>query len=170
MKKNNLKRFLASLLAVLMLSQVTGVAPSVFADVLGSDTQTEETTYEAPQLRSGTAVIPAGSDVQTVNKLLAQALIANYDKCDPATRDNIEWEYECVGKSVLSAKNTAWGSIAGFESSTKGFFGITTTYTHPALAANEDGNYQVRIKGSADEVTLTKAAKLSSSISFNTNP
>ena len=27
MKKNNLKRFLASLLAVLMLSQVTGVAP-----------------------------------------------------------------------------------------------------------------------------------------------
>lgn len=170
MKKNNLKRFLASLLAVLMLSQVTGVAPSVFADVLGSDTQTEETKYEAPQLRSGTAVIPAGSDVQTVNKLLAQALIANYDKCDPATRDNIEWEYECVGKSVLSAKNTAWGSIAGFESSTKGFFGITTTYTHPALAANEDGNYQVRIKGSADEVTLTKAAKLSSSISFNTNP
>ncbi len=32
MKKNNLKRFLASLLAVLMLSQVTGVAPGVFAD------------------------------------------------------------------------------------------------------------------------------------------
>lgn len=32
MKKNNLKRFLASLLAVLMLSQVTGVSPAVFAD------------------------------------------------------------------------------------------------------------------------------------------
>lgn len=32
MKKNNLKRFLASLLAVLMLSQITGVAPGVFAD------------------------------------------------------------------------------------------------------------------------------------------
>lgn len=32
MNKNNLKRFLASLLAVLMLSQVTGVAPGVFAD------------------------------------------------------------------------------------------------------------------------------------------
>lgn len=32
MKKYNLKRFLASLLAVLMLSQVTGVAPGVFAD------------------------------------------------------------------------------------------------------------------------------------------
>lgn len=169
MKKNNLKRFLASLLAVLMLSQVTGVAPSVFADVLGSDTQTEETQYEAPQLRSGTAVIPAGSDVQTVNKLLAQALIANYDKCDPATRDNIEWEYECVGKSVLYTKNTAWGSITGFKSETGKY--IKTTYTHPALAANEDGNYQVRIKGSADEVTLTKAAKLSSAITVvNTVP
>lgn len=32
MKKNNLKRFLASLLAVLMLASVTGVAPGVFAD------------------------------------------------------------------------------------------------------------------------------------------
>lgn len=164
MKKNNLKRFLASLLAVLMLSQVTGVAPSVFADVLGNDTQTEKTQYEAPQLRSGTAVIPAGSDVQTVNKLLAQALIANYDKCDPATRDNLEWEYECEGTWALS-KNTAWGSIAGFTSSTKGLFGKTTTYTHPALAANGDGSYQVRIKGRTDEATLTKAAKLSSSIS-----
>jgi hypothetical protein len=32
MKKNNLKRFLASLLAVLMLASVTGVSPAVFAD------------------------------------------------------------------------------------------------------------------------------------------
>ena len=168
MKKNNLKRFLASLLAVLMLSQVTGVAPSVFADVLSNDTQTEETQYEAPQLRSGTAVIPAGSDVLTVNKLLAQALIANYDKCDPATRDNLEWEYECEGTWALS-KNTAWGSIAGFKSETGKY--IKTTYTHPALAANEDGDYQVRIKGSTNAVTLTKAAKLSSAITVvNTVP
>ncbi|MEI3098738.1 MAG: hypothetical protein V8T41_02430 [Oscillospiraceae bacterium] len=36
MKKNNLKRFLASLLAVLMLSQVTGVAPGVFAVTLAT--------------------------------------------------------------------------------------------------------------------------------------
>lgn len=32
MKKNNLKRFLASLLSVLMLASVTGVSPAVFAD------------------------------------------------------------------------------------------------------------------------------------------
>ena len=33
MKKYNLKRFLASLLAVLMLASVTGVSPAVFADL-----------------------------------------------------------------------------------------------------------------------------------------
>ena len=32
MKKYNLKRFLASLLAVLMLASVTGVSPAVFAE------------------------------------------------------------------------------------------------------------------------------------------
>ena len=31
MKKNNLKRFLASLLAVLMLASATGMSPAVFA-------------------------------------------------------------------------------------------------------------------------------------------
>ncbi len=45
MKKNNLKRFLASLLAVLMLSQVTGVAPGVFAeDETGTTEPTERGT------------------------------------------------------------------------------------------------------------------------------
>lgn len=32
MKKNNLKRYLASLLAVLMLISVTGISPAVFAE------------------------------------------------------------------------------------------------------------------------------------------
>lgn len=36
MKKYNLKRFLASLLAVLMLASVTGVSPAVFAEDVGS--------------------------------------------------------------------------------------------------------------------------------------
>lgn len=46
MKKNNLKRFLASLLAVLMLSQVTGVAPGVFA--AGNDAATQSAENVAP--------------------------------------------------------------------------------------------------------------------------
>lgn len=49
MKKSNLKRFLASLLAVLMLSQVTGVAPAVFAEDTAPTESTETTT--APVFR-----------------------------------------------------------------------------------------------------------------------
>lgn len=45
----------------------------------------------------------------------------------------------------------------------------TTSYTHPALEANEDGNYRVRLVGQSQEVTLTKAAKLSASITLNDN-
>ena len=44
---------------------------------------------------------------------------------------------------------------------------VPTTFTHPALSANEDGNYQVRLAGTTAEVTLHKVAKLSSSITLN---
>ena len=156
MKSSKLTRFLASLMAVLMLSQATGVAPSVFAEAIGSEAQTQ--SYEQPKLKDGEAVIPSGSDISAVKQILAKALIDNYDKCDPATRDSLEWEYECEGKSSLGAKNTAWGSIEGFTSKK------TFTYTHPALVDNSDGSYQVRIKGTVTAVTLSKAAKLSSKI------
>lgn len=62
--------------------------------------------------------------------------------------------------------NDAWGSVNGFTSEKKVVF-VPTTFTHPALCANEDGNYQVRLKGTTAEVTLTKAAKLGSSIGLN---
>ena len=68
----------------------------------------------------------------------------------------IEWEYQCEGENGL-LKNTAWGSINGFESNKKVVF-VPTTFTHPSLAANSDGSYQVRIKGTTKEVTVTKAA------------
>lgn len=55
----------------------------------------------------------------------------------------------------------------GFESSTKSW-GITTTYTHAALAANTDGQYQVRVAGTTKEYTIEKKAKLTSGIELNT--
>lgn len=55
----------------------------------------------------------------------------------------------------------------GFESSTKKL-GITTTYTHAALAANTDGQYQVRVAGTTKEYTIEKKAKLTSGIELNT--
>ena len=115
-----------------------------------------------PVLRDGTAVIPAGASVQEVTAILIDALVANKEEADTS---NIAWEYECEGKSAIGTKNTGFGSIAGFTTTTGKY--IKTTYTHPALAANADGSYQVRIAGTADAVTLTKVAKLSSSITLN---
>ena len=105
MKKNNLKRFLASLLAVLMLASATGVSPAVFA----------ADDYEEPILQSGSAVI-ANADV--TKQVLAKTLISNYDKCNPDTRDNLDWQYYCTGKRVLSTKDETkddWVSINGEE-------------------------------------------------------
>ena len=91
--------------------------------------------------------------------------MANADEVD---LQSLEWEYYCEGKDTSTGwtTNEAWGSVNGFTSEKKGVF-VTTTYTHPALADNSDGSYQVRLAGTDAEVTLTKAAKNSSSIVLN---
>lgn len=176
MKKNNLKRFLASLLAVLMLSQVTGVAPGVFA--AGNDAAAQSEEPAAPILRDGEAVIPEGSDAGTVKKILAKSLISNYDQLDPDSRDNLDWEFECVGWQKVDVahkldSNTVFGDINGFESSVKkgsGFFSTTLHFQHNALASQADGSYKVRLKSNPDTVVLlSKVAKLSSNIVANNN-
>lgn len=122
----------------------------------------------AVELQNGTAVIPSDATETEVKEALYEALVANKDELsedfDPQSFD---WEYYCEGKSSGTgwAKNSAWGSIKGFESQTGNW--IKVTYTHPALAANSDGIYRVRLKDAAEEVSLTKAAKLGSSIELN---
>ena len=123
-----------------------------------------QTTTESPVLQNATVLIPSDATVEQVTEILNKALIKNLDNVDTSS---IEWEYQCEGKSSIASKNTEWGSINGFESTKKNFLGITTTYTHPSLAANSDGSYQVRIKGTTKEVTVTKAAKLNSVIEVN---
>lgn len=115
-----------------------------------------------PVLKDGSAVIPSGADLDTVKKILADTLISNKDQVDTSS---VEWEYYCEGKSG-ALKNDAWGSIAGFTSQ-KRIGLITTTYTHPALANNDDGDYQVRIAGTTTAKTLTKKAKNDGSITVN---
>lgn len=168
MKKYNLKRFLASLLAVLMLASVTGVSPAVFAD-----------SYEAPVLKNGEAIIVSSADTATVKKTLATALISNYDQCNPATRDNLDWEYECVGWQEIDKyhklpNNTAFGDIGGFTSSTsKTTWGVTTTtkYEHDALAAQPDNSsYKVRLKSDPDTVvSFTKLEPQTLTYTLNEN-
>lgn len=157
MKRNAFRRGVAGLLAALTLCQ-TGVLTALAAgtDPAGSAAQV---VLAEPQLHNGTAVIPAGADESTVKQALCEALVANADQVDA---QSLEWEYYCTGKNGLLT-NDAWGSVNGFTSEKKVVF-VTTTFTHPALAANKDGNYQVRLAGTDAEVTLTKAAKQSSSI------
>lgn len=115
-----------------------------------------------PELTDGEGLIPAGADPDEIKELLAQALISNWDELELDAVD-LEWEYYCTGKSSLGAKNDAWGSIEGFETTKKTAF-ITTTYTHPALAGNADGDYQLRLLGTDKTVTFTKYSKLESQL------
>lgn len=137
MQKKTFSRMLAALLTVLLLTQTLCI--TAFA----------ENPVEV--------LIPQGGDT---NAILTAALI-------PDATETKSWEYKCEGTSKIFTKNTAWGSVNGFESSTKSW-GITTTYTHAALAANTDGQYQVRVAGTTKEYTIEKKAKLTSGIELNT--
>lgn len=159
MTGKKLQRLLACLLAVLLLSQVGAFSPAVFA--------ADDIDYT---LHDGTAVIPAGTSAGDVNRILAAALVDGFDQMTADEQQAIldkGFEYYCTGTYGNTGLNThdAWGSIGGFTSTHKPVF-VTYTYTHPALAANKDGDYKVRLAGTTAEVTLTKAEKLSSSITL----
>lgn len=120
----------------------------------------EEPEVEEPEVKAEAiqVLIPAGSDAATVNSILTKALLG--EDADPAT----QWEYECIGYYSPHITNTAWGSIEGFKSETGRL--IKTTYTHAALANNEDGIYDVRVAGTSETFTIHKLAKLQSSIAL----
>ena len=151
MKKNNLKRFLASLLAVLMLASVTGVSPAVVAE--GNST---------PELKanSGEVIIRSNMEDAQVTEALNKALISNYNQLDSATKASLSWEYQCEGTWAKST-NTAWGNITGFTSERK-VLGVKHTFIHPALQRNSEGSYQVRLAGTTTEATLVKVDKYTS--------
>lgn len=168
MKRKKSTQLLAVALTAAMLAQPVG-AQMVFAEGNADAVQQEQAVSPAAEttgavLKSGTAVIPADADLNQVKAILGKTLVENADQVD---LNSLEWEYECKATSGLSS-NTAWGSIEGFTSSKKGIFG-TTTYTHPSLAANTDGTYKVRLKGTTTEVTLKKTQKLTSAILIKDN-
>ena len=160
MKKNNLKRFLASLLAVLMLASVTGVAPGVFA---------EDTRYEKPTLQSGEAVVLSNADEATVKQVLAKALIANYDKCDPSTRDNLDWQYYCKSEKYITNTKTDWVSVNGAEKVKYGSGLNIGWYTFKSLADNNNATYPVRLKNTETSVQFTKLEPKQISFELNKN-
>lgn len=162
MTGKKLQRLLACLLAVLLLSQVCAFLPA--ARAAGGYT-----------LQNGSAIIKPGMSDGEVNRALTRALVVGFDQMSEADQnallDSLQWEYYCEGKDTKTGliKHSDWGKIGGFESETsvgKSWYKVTTYYKHPALAENSDGNYNVRVQGTQAAVTLTKAEKLSSSISL----
>ena len=140
MQKQRFSRFLAAFLSVLILAQ------SLCLTAFAADDPV-------------TVIIPTDSDKATVNQILTKSLLGE-------DQDTVEWEYHCEGQSKTLMKNKAWGSIEGFTSETKGFFGKPTYYTHPALANNVDGQYDVRVTGTGEVYTIDKKAKLDAPITL----
>jgi hypothetical protein len=177
MKKHTLKRYLASLLAVLMLISVTGVSPAVFADDTTPPQQEESAT---PQLKQSSTpievLIKSGMNDDEVRTALANALLENADQVDA---QSLEWTYTCKGSgsyrysslTTKTATNTATGNIFGFTSdaSARNWKSkiVNFTCTHPALKDNNDGEYTLYLNGQS--VQIKKVAKLTSSVSVANN-
>ncbi len=154
------KKILVEVVATAMIVAPLAQPARVFNVHALDTTPVVQTTTESPVLQNAEVIIPSNAIVDQVTEILNKALIKNLDNVDTSS---IEWEYQCEGKSKSGlSKNTAWGSINGFNSKKTPF-----TYTHPSLAANRDGSYQIRIKGNDTVVTVTKAAKLNSAIEVN---
>lgn len=156
------KKILVEVVATAMIVAPLAQPARVFNVHALDTTPVVQTTTESPELQNAEVIIPSDATVGQVTEILNKALIKNLDNVDTSS---IEWEYQCEGENGL-LKNTAWGSINGFKSNKKVVF-VPTNFTHPSLAANSDGSYQVRIKGTTKEVTVTKAAKLKSVIEVN---
>ena len=159
MTGKKLQRVLACLLAALLLSQVGAFSPAVFA--------ADSSGYT---LHDGTAVIPAGTSAGDVNRILAAALIEGFGQMTADEQKAIldkGFEYQChFTNGKLQSVMSYWGSVAGGTTQKVGLGKHSVEYTCPALAANKYGNYKVRLAGTTAEVTLTKAEKLSSSITL----
>lgn len=157
-KNSNLKRFMASLLAVVMIFSVVGISPAVFAD-----------DAVAPELKanSGEVIIKSGMTNDEVAQILNKALISNYDELDDATKASLQWEYEGYGytkNGVLSAKKHC-GTINGNALVTTVNYGFgKAEYYNMPLKDRGAGNYQVRLAGTTTEATLVWVDKYTSEV------
>lgn len=157
MKNSNLKRFMASLLAVVMLFSVIGISPAVFAE-----------GAVAPELKanSGEVIIKSGMTNDEVAQILNKALISNYDELDDATKASLQWEYKGYGYTKkVGAKSLErhWGTINGNVNFTEKHV-INYNYVSEALKDADNGDYQVRLAGTKTEATLVKVDKYSTKV------
>lgn len=161
MTGKKLQRLLACLLAVLLLSQVGAFLPAARA-------------AGGYSLQNGTAIIKSGMSDAEVNRALTRALVVGFDQMSEDEQntllDSLTWEYytNAVRKDIgfeSKSDKMYWDSIGGGRIVKEGKY-VKIKYTCPALAKNDDGNYQVRVRNTNAAVTLTKVEKLDSSISL----
>lgn len=177
MKKYNLKRFLASLLAVLMLASVTGVSPAVFAEDSAISPKLVESSKEQPV----EVLIKGNYTDEQVLSALADTLLTNADQVDA---QSLDWTYTCAVKgtyktskydplthdteareaNVPVAGTTVKEDYTYYHAATS--FGkdktAEATYIYPALKDNADGAYTLYLNG--QPVYINKVAKLKSVI------
>lgn len=168
MRSTKATRWLSGTLAALLLAQGMCLPAGAWSwggwGSWGDSSQTSQVeTQEAKaevQLQNGTAIIPSNANNEQVKEILFNTLVK---EANGNTAQDLEWEYKCEGKRWDGKTTEGWGSIFG-GSFDGDWFG---DYSYNALKDNKDGSYQVQLKGGSQEVTLTKAAKLSSSITLN---
>lgn len=177
MKKYNLKRFLASLLAVLMLASVTGVSPAVFAE----DAAAHELVTTSKEQRAE-VLIKSNFTNEQVLSALATALLKDPTQVDA---NDLSWTYTCAVKGsyknainqpkYTEAREDTFSVLKSHEYVQKDYIYDVTgsgifrkewkadvTYVYPALKDNTDGAYTLYLNGQA--VYINKVAKLKSAI------
>lgn len=177
MKKNNLKRFLASLLAVLMLASVTGVSPAVFADDVAAP-ELVATSKEQPK----EVLIKSNFTNEQVLSALAENLLTNAAQVDA---NDLSWTYTCAVKGAYKnainqtkyteAREDTFSVLKSHEYVQKDYtYDVTgsgifrkewkadVTYVYPALKDNTDGAYTLYLND--QPVYIKKVAKLKSVI------
>lgn len=171
------KKCLAFILAATLTLEPLATQAIYASDVVyesvdsGSALLADESQKVTVQLQNGTAVIPQGADIETAKAAIAKALVVNADEVDVK---KLDWEYECEGKDKTKLqKNTAFGSLEGFTSTTTKkilWNTVTTEYNHPAFLENGEGDFKFRLKGSDEVVTLHRAYKYESSFVLKDAP
>lgn len=157
-KNSNLKRFMASLLAVVMIFSVVGISPAVFAD-----------DAVAPVLKenAGEVLVNPKMTEDEVKESLNKAIISNYDELDDAAKADLQWEYEGYGytKNGVPSAKKHWGTINGnaLVTTVNYGFGKAEYYNRP-LKDRGAGNYQVRLAGTTTEATLVWVDKYTSEV------
>lgn len=118
MKKYNLKRFLASLLAVLMLASVTGVSPAVFADwgdsaragiVAAAAKSDEKIVLNDSKFKIRIPYKNGSVDYNTLYQTIFDTCV-NVSKSTPKSRDQVDIEYKFSPGVYIALEGATIGS------------------------------------------------------------